>query len=39
MVRHTGEDFIDEDGIAIAMMLSFQAAGINGSELDTPEAD
>ena len=33
------EDFIDEESVAVAPMLSFQSACINGSELDTPEAD
>ena len=33
------EDFIDEEGVAIASMLSFQSAGIDGSEFDAPEAD
>jgi len=33
------EDFIDEEGVTITSVLSFQSAGINGSELDTPEAD
>jgi hypothetical protein len=39
MVRHTGEDFIDVEGIAIAPVLSLQPAGINGSELNAPQAD
>ena len=33
------EDFIDVEDIATAPVLSLQAAGINGSELDTPEAN
>jgi hypothetical protein len=33
------EDFIDVEGIAKASVPPFQSAGINGSELDTPEAD
>ena len=33
------EYFIDVEGIAIASVFSLQAAGINGAELDTPEAD
>jgi hypothetical protein len=33
------EDFIDLEGVAIVTMLSFQAAGINGSKFDTPEAN
>jgi len=39
MVRHTGEDFVDVESVAVALVLSFQAAGINCSELDAPEAD
>ena len=39
MVRHTGEHFIDVEGIAVAPVLSLQSAGINGSKLDTPETD
>jgi hypothetical protein len=33
------EDFIDVESIAVAPMPSFQAACINGTELDAPEAD
>jgi hypothetical protein len=33
------EDFIDKEGVTIAAVLSFQAAGIDSSEFDTPEAD
>ena len=39
MVRHTGEDFIDVESVAVASVLSLQSACIDGSELDTPEAD
>ena len=39
MIRHTGEDFIDVEGIAVAPVLSFEAARVNGTELDTPEPD
>jgi len=39
MVRHTGEDFIDEECIAEATVLSFQSAGINCTEFDAPEPD
>ena len=39
MVRHTGEDFIDVEGVAVASVLSFQAASVNRTELDAPEAD
>ncbi len=33
------EGFIEEKGIAIAPVFSFQSACINGTELDAPEAD
>jgi len=33
------EDFIYVEGIAVASMPSLQAAGINGTQLDTPEPD
>jgi hypothetical protein len=33
------KDFIDEEGISIASMLSFQPASINSTKLDTPKAD
>ena len=39
MVRHTGEDFIDVEGVAVASMLSLQSSGVYGSEFDAPEAD
>jgi len=39
MIRHTGEYFIDVEGVAIAPVLSFQAAGVNATELDTPKSD
>ena len=39
MVRHTGENFIDEEGVAVAPVLPLQAPGINGPEIDAPEAD
>ena len=32
------EDFIDEEGIAVALVLSLQPPGIFGAELDTPQA-
>jgi hypothetical protein len=34
MVRHTGEDFIDEEGVMVASMLSFQSARIDRAKLD-----
>nr|WP_279244836.1 hypothetical protein [Candidatus Litorirhabdus singularis] len=39
MVRHTGEDFVDVEGIAIASVLLFQSPGVHCTELDAPEAD
>jgi hypothetical protein len=36
MVRHTGENFIDEESIAVALVLFLQAAGINRTEFNTP---
>ena len=36
---HFHEDFIDVKGVAVATMLTLQAAGINGSEFDTAKAD
>ena len=33
------EDFIDEEGVAVALMPAFQATGTNGPELDAPKAD
>jgi len=38
MVRHTGEDFVDEEGIAVASRLSLQTAGMNGAEFDAEPA-
>ena len=39
MVRHTGEDFIDVEGVAESSVLSLQAAGVDRTELDAPQAD
>jgi hypothetical protein len=33
------EDFIDEEGVTIAPVLSLQSAGINCSEFDAPESN
>ncbi|MGB5708904.1 MAG: hypothetical protein WBM41_19010, partial [Arenicellales bacterium] len=33
------KDFIDVAGIAVASVLSFQPAGVQRAELDTPEPD
>ena len=39
MVRHTGEYFINVERVTIAPVLSLQPACINGTELETPQAD
>ena len=39
MVRHTGEDLVDVEGITVTLVLALQAAGINRSEFYTPETD
>ena len=39
MVRHTGEDIIDAEGVAIASVFSFQSPGIESTEPDTPQAN
>jgi len=39
MVRHTGEYFIDIEGIAIASVTSLQSPGAQFPELDAPEAN
>jgi hypothetical protein len=33
------EDFIDEKGITVASALSVQSSGVNGAELDAPQAN
>jgi len=33
------EDFINEEGIAIAAVLTLQSSSVYSSELDTPEPD
>ena len=33
------EDFINVKGVAISAMLALQSAGVDGPELDAPEAD
>jgi hypothetical protein len=39
MVRHTGEYFVDEEGVAESSVLSFQSADVYRPELNAPEAD
>jgi len=38
LVRHTGEDLIDVEGVTVAAVLSFQSPGVNGTELDAEPA-
>ena len=38
-IRHTGKDFINVEGVAVAPVLAFQSSGVNCPELDAPEAD
>jgi hypothetical protein len=33
------EEFIDVEGVALATVSALQSSGINGTELDAPEAD
>ena len=33
------EDFVDVKDIAVASMLSFQAASVDGAEFDAPQTD
>jgi hypothetical protein len=39
LVRHLGEDLINEECVTVTSVLSFQTACINGTELDAPKAD
>jgi len=39
MVRHTGEDLVNEECVTVTAVLSFQTACTNGTELDAAEAD
>jgi hypothetical protein len=38
MVPHTGENLVDEEGVTISLVSSFQATCVDGSEFDAPEA-
>ena len=33
------EDLVNVEGVTVALVLSLQAAGINGTEFDTPQAN
>ena len=33
------KDFVDEEGIAIALVLSFESSSVYGTELNAPETD
>jgi hypothetical protein len=37
LVRHPGEDFIDEEGITVSAMLSLQSSSVYSSKFDAPE--
>ena len=39
MVRYTGEDLINEEGVAVASMLSVQTPSIYCAKFDAPEAN
>ena len=39
MVRHTGEDLIDEEGVAVASVLSLQSSSVYSHEFYTPQAN
>jgi hypothetical protein len=36
MVRYTGKDFVDVEGIAVASVLASQSSGVQRTKLDTP---
>ena len=37
MVRHTGEDFVDLEGVTVASMFALQSACINGTKFYAPK--
>ena len=39
MVRHTVEDFIDEEHIVVSTMTSFKSSSIYSTKLDAPQAN
>ena len=39
MVRHTGEHFIDVEGIPEASVLPFQSSSVQRAEFDAPKAN
>ncbi len=39
MVRHTGEDFVDVEGVTVASVLSLQSAVINGTKFYAPKTN
>jgi hypothetical protein len=39
MVRHTGEDFINVEGVTVAAMFPLQSPSVYGSEFDAPQPD
>jgi hypothetical protein len=34
--RGNGEDFVDVEGVAVTLVLSFQSSGVEGAKFDTP---
>ena len=39
MVRHTGEDFIEEECVTVTTVLSLQSSSVYSAEFDAPEPD
>jgi hypothetical protein len=39
MVRHTGEGFINEEGVAVSEVSALQSSRVYDSELDAPQAN
>ena len=39
MVRHPGEDLVNEECVTVISVLSFQSSSVEAAEFDAPEAD
>jgi hypothetical protein len=39
MVRHTGENLVDEEGVAVTLVFSLQSPGVQGTGLNASEPD
>jgi hypothetical protein len=39
LVRHPGEDFIDEESVAASLVLSFQSSSVEAAEFYAPQAN